>query len=158
MKIYLFIVSLFFCSISFAQTTVSGSVKDSKNEPIPGANVKVQGESTGTITDLDGNFTLSTSKKPPFEIEISAVGSGTKIVSITSNNQKVTAVMTEQETQLDEIIVSASRTPERLRESPVTIERFTAADVKKTASPTFYDGLEIWKRFKWILVVCLLNL
>ena len=145
MKIYLFIVSLFFCSISFAQTTVSGSVKDSKNEPIPGANVKVQGESTGTITDLDGNFTLSTSKKPPFEIEISAVGSGTKIVSITSNNQKVTAVMSEQETQLDEIIVSASRTPERLRESPVTIERFTAADVKKTASPTFYDGLENMK-------------
>ena len=133
---------MFFCSISFAQTTVSGSVKDSKNEPIPGANVKVQGESTGTITDLDGNFTLSTSKKPPFEIEISAVGSGTKIVSITSNNQKVTVVMAEQETQLDEIVVSASRAPEKVRESPVTIERMTTKDIKRSASPTFYDGLE----------------
>ncbi|TDP58842.1 TonB-dependent receptor [Flavobacterium dankookense] len=142
MKIYLFIVSLFFCSISFAQTTVSGSVKDSKNEPVPGANVKVQGESTGTITDLDGNFTLSTSKKPPFEIEISTVGYGSKTVSITSNNQKITAVMSEQETQLDEIVVSASRAPEKIRESPVTIERMTIKDIKKSASPTFYDGLE----------------
>ena len=49
MKIYLCILSLFICSITFAQTTVSGSVKDSKNEPIPGANIKVEGESTGTI-------------------------------------------------------------------------------------------------------------
>jgi outer membrane receptor protein involved in Fe transport len=142
MKIYLCILSLFFCSITFAQTTISGSVKDSKNEPIPGANVKVEGESTGTISDGDGKFTLSTSKKPPFTLEISSIGFGTQKVSVTSNNQNVTAVLADEETQLDEIVVSASRTPERLRESPVTVERFTAADVKKTASPTFYDGLE----------------
>ena len=47
-----------------------------------------------------------------------------------------------KETQLDEIVVSASRTPERVRESPVTIERFTMKDVKKAAAPSFYDGLE----------------
>lgn len=142
MKIYLCILSLFICSITFAQTTVSGSVKDSKNEPIPGANIKVEGESTGTISDGDGKFTLSTSKKPPFSLEISSIGFGTQKVSITSNNQNVSAVLADEETQLDEIVVSASRTPERLRESPVTVERFTAADVKRTASPTFYDGLE----------------
>ena len=56
MKIYYFILTLFFCSISFAQTTISGSVKDSKNEPIPGANVKIVGDDTGTVTDGDGKF------------------------------------------------------------------------------------------------------
>ena len=142
MKIYLFIISLFFCSISFAQTTITGSVKDGNNEPLPGANVTVSGESTGTITDNEGNFILSTSKKPPFEIKISSIGYGEKMVSISTNNQKVTVVLSDERMLLDEIVVSASRTPERLRESPVTIERFTAADVKKTASPTFYDGLE----------------
>ena len=91
MKIYLCILSLFICSITFAQTTVSGSVKDSKNEPIPGANIKVEGESTGTISDGDGKFTLSTSKKPPFTLEISSIGFGTQKVSVTSNNQNVTA-------------------------------------------------------------------
>lgn len=50
--------------------------------------------------------------------------------------------LTETETQLDEIVVSASRAPEKVRESPVTIERMTIKDVKRTASPTFYDGLE----------------
>ncbi len=142
MKIYLFIVSLFFCSITFAQTSISGSVKDSKNEPLPGANVKIAGESTGTVTDSDGNFTLSTKQNPPFTIEASSVGYGSSTVKITSNNQKVSIALTDEETRLDEIVVSASRAPERIRESPVTIERFGIKDVKKAAAPSFYDGLE----------------
>jgi outer membrane receptor protein involved in Fe transport len=142
MKIYLFIVSLFFCGITYAQTSISGSVKDSKNQPIPGANVKVVGDSAGTVTDGDGNFSLSTSKKPPFDIEVSSVGYGSTTASVTANNQKMNVSLSEQQTQLDEIVVSASRAPEKVRESPVTIERMTIKDVKRTASPTFYDGLE----------------
>ena len=142
MKIYLFIVSLFFCGITIAQTSISGSVKDSKNQPIPGANVRVTGESTGTATDGDGNFNLTTTKKPPFDIEISSVGYGTKRVSVSSNNQNVSIALTDEENKLDEIVVSASRAPERIRESPVTIERFTIKDIKKAAAPSFYDGLE----------------
>ncbi|MGV3697147.1 TonB-dependent receptor [Flavobacterium sp.] len=142
MKIYLFIVSLFFCGITYAQTSISGSVKDSKNEPIPGANVKVTGESSGTVTDSDGNFTLSTTKTPPFDLEISSVGYGAKKISVTANNQKVTAVLTDEETKLDEIIVSASRTPERILESPVTVERMGLQQIKNTTSPSYYDGLE----------------
>jgi outer membrane receptor protein involved in Fe transport len=142
MKIYLFIVSLFFCGITYAQTSISGSVKDSKNQPVPGANVKVVGDSAGTVTDGDGNFSLSTTKKPPFDIEISSVGYGSTTTTVTAANQKITVSLSEKETQLDEIVVSASRAPEKVRESPVTIERMTIKDVKKTASPTFYDGLE----------------
>lgn len=142
MKIYLFIVSLFFCGITFAQTSITGSVKDSKNEPIPGANVKVSGDAAGTVTDSDGNFTLSTTKKPPFDLEISSVGYGTQKVSVTSNNQKVTASLADEETKLDEIVVSASRTPERVLESPVTIERMSLKEIKGTTAATYYDGLE----------------
>jgi outer membrane receptor protein involved in Fe transport len=142
MKIYLFILSLFFCSISFAQTSISGSVKDNKNQPIAGANVKVMGQSSGTITDGDGNFSLSTTVKPPFEVEVSSVGYSATTVKVTANNQKINAVLSDEETKLEEIVVSASRTPERIKESPVTIERFGVKDLKKTASPSFYDGLE----------------
>jgi len=142
MKIYLFIVSLFFCSVTFAQTSITGSVKDSKSEPIPGANVKVSSDSAGTVTDSDGNFTLVTTKKPPFDIEISSVGFGTQKISITSNNQKVSVSLPDEENKLDEIVVSASRTPERVLESPVTIERMNLKEIKATTAATFYDGLE----------------
>jgi outer membrane receptor protein involved in Fe transport len=142
MKIYLFIVSLFFCGITYAQTSITGSVKDSKNEPIPGANVKVAGDSSNAVTDADGNFSLTTNKKPPFDLEISSIGFGAKKVSVTANNQKVTAVLSDEENRLDEIVISASRTPERIRESPVTVERMTIKEIKNTTSPTFYEGLE----------------
>jgi len=45
-------------------------------------------------------------------------------------------------TVLNEVVVSASRTPEKVLQSPVTIERLGLKDIKKTASPSYYDGLE----------------
>jgi len=142
MRVYLLFLTLFFCSISFAQNSISGTVSDSKKQPIPGANIKVVGTNSGAISDFDGKFVINTSQKLPFQIEISALGFGSKKVSVTTANQKVNVVLQDEETKLNEIVVSASRTPERVLESPVTIERMGIADIKKTASASFYDGLE----------------
>ena len=145
MRVYLLFLTLFFCSISFAQNSISGSVSDSNNQPIPGANIKVTGQTQGTITDNEGKFILNSSKKFPYQIEITALGFGSKKVMVASSNQKVVVKLQDEETKLNEIVVSASRTPERVLESPVTIERMGIADIKKTASATFYEGLENMK-------------
>jgi outer membrane receptor protein involved in Fe transport len=137
MRVYLLILSLVCCGMISAQT-VTGTVNDSNGMPIPGANIKVTGEDLATASDDNGNFTIN--KKPPFTIEVSSVGFTTKTVNVTGTT--VTVSMADEETKLNEIVVSASRTPERVLESPVTIERMSAADVKATSSPTFYDGLE----------------
>ncbi|RYZ76244.1 MAG: hypothetical protein EOP06_31520, partial [Proteobacteria bacterium] len=107
----------------------------------PGANISVSGESTGTSTDADGKFTLTTSKTPPMTLNVTSVGYATTTYSVTST-APVTVKIQSEDTKLDEIVVSASRTPERVLQSPVTIERMSAAQVKATSSPTFYDGLE----------------
>lgn len=133
---------LLFSGLSFAQNTITGSVTDGNKQSIPGANVVVAGENSGASTDFDGSFKLTTKAKLPFSIKVSAVGFETKIISVTSANQKVNVILKDEETKLDEIVVSASRTPERVFESPVTIERMGIQDIKKTASPSFYDGLE----------------
>ncbi|MBP1225860.1 TonB-dependent receptor domain-containing protein [Flavobacterium sp. 1355] len=144
MRVYLLIM-LFFCGISFAQNTITGSVTDSNKQSIPGANINVVGSSTGASTDFDGTFKLNTSSKPPFTIKVSAVGFETQTISVTAVNQRIDVVLKGEENKLDEIVVSASRTPERVLESPVTIERMSIQDIKKTASPSFYDGLENMK-------------
>ncbi len=136
-------MSLFFCGITFAQTTISGTVKDSKNQPIAGANVKVVGENSSTNTDFDGSFSLKSSKASA-SVEVSMVGYVTKRTQ-SSTSGKLEIVLQAEETKLNEIVVSASRTPERVLESPVTIERMTIKDIKKSGSPTFYDGLENMK-------------
>lgn len=142
MRSYLLILSLFFCGISFAQNTITGSVTESNNQPIPGANIKVIGDKAGTVTDADGKFTLISSKSLPFTIEVTSLGHETKKVNIASNNQNVSIKLNDAQTALSEVVVSASRTPERVLESPVTIERMGIKEVKRTASPSFYDGLE----------------
>jgi len=126
-----------------AQTTVTGTVKDAKTgDLLPGANIKISRKSVGTSTDFDGVFVLSVAEKPPFTIEVSMIGYQTKSVEITKNNQKAEISLVENATSLDEIVVSASRTPERIMESPVTVERMDARAIKNTSSPSFYDGLE----------------
>ncbi|NUY80323.1 TonB-dependent receptor [Flavobacterium sp. MAH-1] len=143
MKIYLFILSLLFCGMTYAQTTISGTVSESGTGlPVPGANIKVTGDSAATVSDADGKFSLTVSKKPPFTVEISMVSYTAQTVNVTSANQTVNVSLVGEETKLEEIVVSASRTPERVMQSPVTIERMTAAQVKNTSAPTFYDGLE----------------
>ena len=142
MRSYLLVLSLFFCGISFAQNTITGSVTESNNQPIPGVNIKVVGDKAGTVSDADGKFTLTTALNPPFTLEVTSLGHQTKKINVTSNNQNLTIKLTDSQTALDEVVVSASRTPERVLESPVTIERMGLKEIKRTASPTFYDGLE----------------
>lgn len=134
---------LFSSAAMVAQTTISGTVKDAAlGEGIPGANIKVSRKAVGTTTDFDGNFTLTVTDTPPFTVEISSLGYQTKSVEITQNNQVIEVNLTENATSLDEVVVSASRTPERVMESPVTIERFDSRAIKNTASASYYDALE----------------
>ena len=141
MKTILKTLVLLFSVASFAQTTVKGTVNDASGLPLPGANIIVVGTSTGVVTDFDGNFTLTISQNPPFSIQVSSVGFETLSQEITKNNETL-AITLEEGSFLDEVIVSASRTPERIFESPVTVERFGIKDIKTSASADFYGGLE----------------
>ncbi|PHQ57624.1 MAG: hypothetical protein COC16_00440 [Lutibacter sp.] len=136
-------LTLFASLIMVSQTNISGTVAEAKTgQPIPGANIKVVGKSIGTTTDFDGNFSFSVNEALPFTIEVSLIGFSSTKVEITQNNQIVNVTLSETATLLDEIVVSASRTPERVLESPVTIERMDVRAIRNTSSPSFYDGLE----------------
>lgn len=132
---------MLFCVVSFAQSTVKGKIIDETGLPLPGANIVVVGTSTGTVSDFDGNYTLSVNQNPPFSIRVSYTGFEAQTIEITSNEQTVDVTLKEGNS-LDEVVISASRTPERIFESPVTVERFGIKEIKNTASVDFYDGLE----------------
>jgi outer membrane receptor for ferrienterochelin and colicin len=141
-KLLLVAFAMFTSVMMMAQTTVTGTVTDASGEPLPGANIKVERKSVGTNTDFDGKFILKVTDTPPFNIEVSMLGYKTQKIAITQNNQTVSVSLVENATSLDEVVVSASRTPERIMESPVTVERMDIRAIRNTSSPTFYDGLE----------------
>ena len=130
----------------WSQTVITGNVTDAKTgDPIPGASIKVVGKALGTSTDFDGNYSLKLSENPPFSIEISNLGYASQTFEVTESEQIVNAALTEAENSLDEVVVSASRTPESIRESPVTIERMGVKQIKNTATANFYEGLQNMK-------------
>ena len=142
MKKLLFIFFVMFGATLIAQTTVTGKVVDQNGNPVPSVNVLLLGKAEGTVADFDGNFTFTTNEVPPFKLQISSIGYTETTVDVTANNQALSIIINESSTLLDEIVISASRTPERIFESPVSIERFGLKEIKNTTAESFYGGLQ----------------
>ncbi|WP_282134840.1 SusC/RagA family TonB-linked outer membrane protein [Seonamhaeicola maritimus] len=85
-----------------AQQTVSGTVVDESGVGIPGANVLVKGTSKGSVTDFDGNFSISASSTDV--LEISFLGYVTQSVTV-GNQTSITITLAEDAAQLDEVVV-----------------------------------------------------
>lgn len=82
--------------------TVTGMVTDVSGEPIIGANIRIKGTTTGTITDIDGNFSIKA--EPQSVIEVSYIGYLTQETVI--NNQKSIRFLLKEDTKtLDEVVV-----------------------------------------------------
>lgn len=135
-----FVLSVLCSSICLGQITIQGKVVDAQNQPIPSASLQVVGQTQGVATDFDGNFSLQL-ESLPVEVRISSIGFITQTISL-AKAEFLSITLEEETMSLGEIVISASRTPERIFESPVTVERFGLKEIKNTASVDFYSGLE----------------
>ena len=88
--------------IQQGQIKATGIVKDANGEPIIGANVIVKGQSTGTITDIDGRFVLDTPKDAV--LQITYIGYVSQEVKV-SGKKEFTIVLKEDTKTLDEVVV-----------------------------------------------------
>lgn len=103
---------VFTVSTAFSQTKITGTIIDSEmNGPLPAANVTVKGTSEGATTDIDGKFSLSTSKTQG-EVVITFVGYLSKTVSFSANNGQAvelgTITLEVDSSQLDEVVITGT--------------------------------------------------
>lgn len=84
------------------QKTITGTVIDANNEPVIGASVLEKGTSNGTITNLDGEYSLSVSAGAT--LVFSYIGYKTQEVSI-GNKTTIKITLVEDSEQLDEVVV-----------------------------------------------------
>ena len=103
-RLTMLLASLFLVmGVALAQTQVSGYVTSSEDgEPVIGASIKVVGTSTGTVTDVDGKFSLSVSSNA--QLQVSYIGMVTKTVKA-AENMKI--VLDPDNKTLDEVMVVA---------------------------------------------------
>ena len=94
-------LGLFLSVSAFAQSTITGQVKDATGEPVIGASVLINGTSNGTVTDLDGNFSISV--QPGATLTISYIGFQKQQVAAT--NGMVITLKEDQAQQMNEVVV-----------------------------------------------------
>lgn len=96
---------------AFAQSAVSGKVTDKAGEPLVGVNVLVKGTNAGTMTDLDGNWTIANVESNAV-IVFSSIGFSSREVTV--GTKKVINVVLEDDTNfLDEVVVVGYGTARR---------------------------------------------
>jgi len=102
-KLLLYVGLLCFASIGWAQTSVTGTVTDEQNSPLPGATVLEKGTTNGTTTDFDGNFTIEVANQNAI-LEVSYLGYTTTELPL-NGQSNVTIQLSEDATQLEDVVV-----------------------------------------------------
>jgi len=95
---------------AFAQSAVTGKVTDPSGEPVIGAGVQVKGTTTGTTTDLDGNYSLNAGSNAT--LVFSCIGYSNQEVAV-AGKKTVNVVLTPNSEFLDETVVVAFGTAKR---------------------------------------------
>lgn len=132
MKKYLKIFLLIIGTVSYSQTTVKGTVKDEKNNPIPMANVLVVGTLEGTTTDMEGNYSFPSKLTGEQKIKIAYIGyfGQTKTVNF-NGDVTVDFILKESIETLDEVVLTGTSVKRSQKETPVSVTSFSAKDLTK---------------------------
>ena len=127
-------------------SSVSGTVKNaSTSETVAAVSVTLKGNNSGTFTNDRGNFKLSVAQKVPYTLVFSSVGFTNKEVVVNANTGSLSVSLTPSFVLGSDVVVAASRVPEKVLESPVTIERISAANIRNAPAAGYYDILGTMK-------------
>ncbi|HMU46990.1 MAG TPA: carboxypeptidase-like regulatory domain-containing protein [Chitinophagaceae bacterium] len=137
-----FVMAVLFSVAAFAQTvTITGNVRnESSKETVPAVSIRVKGTNNGTYTNSDGEFSISVDKLPVVLV-FTSIGYVDQEVSV-SDASKPIEVSFKVNNQLgQEVVVAANRTPTRILQSPVTVERMNSNTLRNVAAPNYYEAI-----------------
>ena len=101
-------------AILVAQVTVSGTVTDASNNPVPGASIKLRNSNLGTATDAKGNFTLTVPGKGG-TLEFSAISFKSQTLEVSSSTSGISIKLSDDVGKLDEVVVTGLATSVKRR-------------------------------------------
>ena len=103
MKKAFLVVLMLLSGFVYSQDSISGSVTDENNNPIPGASIVVDGTNRGVVTDFDGNYSINASTGE--QLTFSSLGFSSQTVTI-GNQTQINISLATAVDLLDEVVVS----------------------------------------------------
>ncbi|MCZ4407515.1 TonB-dependent receptor [Cryomorphaceae bacterium 1068] len=129
-------------SFSYSQGTIKGTISDDDTgETLIGASVVIKGTTTGTTTDIDGNFSLDVSQNPPITLIINFLGYTAQEYTVSSFDEKVKVALGTDNVLINEVEIVGSRISEKSKQAPLTVESMDVIAIKEAPSGSFYEGL-----------------
>lgn len=127
---------LFSSGIMLAQNTVSFEVKEESGESLVGASVVIKGTTNGTITNTNGIAKFENLPDGETEFVISFVGYEEKEISLSfpENNNEIIEIELEEGEELEEIVISATRSSRTIEDIPTRIEAITGEELGEKAA------------------------
>ena len=136
---------ILFCTVFSYGQNLKGKVTDQKGEGIPGVAIQIAGTSSGTVSDIDGAYSLPLNGGSHV-INYSYLGFGTisKTVVMGSTDQSLDVDMSTSTTILQEVVISTgSRNTQRtIIDAPVPVDILSAGDLKSTGQVSFDKALQ----------------
>src|SRR5215471_11274117 len=145
-KSYCYLATLLMAGIfsiaAFGQNvTISGTVRNSAtSDSLAFVSVAIKGTNQGTSTKENGEFKLTVAKLP-VTLVFTAVGFEEKEVTVNSATAAVSVDLNPAATLGTEVVVAATRTPQRILEAPVSIKRMNVHDIRSAPAPVYYDAV-----------------
>ena len=149
MKHKIFALFLILCGLCLnlkaeTQGDVVGRVLDDSGAPLAGATVQILHAKGGVTTDEDGYFRIPYSKDGAVRVKVSFVGYQTQTFVLKADERKGEQHVLRLQpdaTALDQVVVTATRTPKALKDAPVVTRLITANDIKIADATNIQDLL-----------------
>ncbi|MCV6631003.1 MAG: TonB-dependent receptor [Flavobacteriaceae bacterium] len=132
-KQLLLTMAIAFSMLAYAQkTTISGTVTDTNNQPLPTITVLEKGTTNGVVTDFDGYYSISVPHTAT--LVFSAMGYESQELTIPKGQTVLNVTLLDGTVQLDEIQLVGSRSPKRTAtDTPVAVDIIDVADMSTQA-------------------------
>lgn len=142
LQLFALVGVLFSSSLLYAQDrSVSGNVTSSDDgSPIPGANVLIKGTTTGTVTDIDGNYKL-TVPTDGTTLVISFIGYGSQEIEVGTRSVIDVSLNTDL-TELSEVVVTAVGIEREKRSLGYSVEGMTDDEVQQKSEPDILKAMQ----------------
>ncbi len=131
--------ALFLSNTAWAQVGVEGQVKDDAGDFLAGVNILVKGTNFGSISDSNGEFNITVPNNNSILV-FSFIGFETIEFSL-NGKSNIIVEMKSSATDLDQVVVSASRKKEKVLEAPASVSVISAKEVESNVSLTTTDHL-----------------
>eukprot|EP01132_Coremiostelium_polycephalum_P017029 gene17029-20419_t len=136
---------LFFSPLIYAQQKIlTGKVKDTSGNPIPGAVVRILGTNIATSTDQNGAFRISNSSSKELNLRITYVGYTEKIIVVPSGqrDKPLEIVLQQQATEMDAVVVTGVFDKRKRMDASVAITSLSPVQIERTVPASAADLLK----------------